>query len=156
MDDVHVDIRAMVEGDRSMVFALAEEVLRPLAQSAGHPELFHEDEFLALMARAEVWVADSPRPLSEMAGYVVTEVEGDADCLTVRCLCVSPAFEGRHVGHRLLDWAEGLAYDRRLGRLAAPLPETDSHALGLYRAHSFVARREEERPQMIIMEKRLR
>jgi len=156
MDDLHVHIRAMAEGDRSLVFALAEEVLRPLAEATGHPELFHEEEFLALMERADVWVAESPREPAELAGYVATEVEADADCLTVRCVCINPAFEGQHVGHRLLDWAEGLAYSRGLGRLAAPLPESDRHSLGLYRAHSFVMRREEERPHMIVMEKRLR
>lgn len=154
MDDLHVHIRAMVEDDRSLVFTLAEEVLRPLAEASGHPELFHEEEFLAMMERGEVWIADTPHEPAEMAGYVI--VEAESDCLTVRCLCVSPAFEGQHVGHRLVDWAEGLAYHRSAARLLAPLPVGDKWSRQLYSSHSFAPLPEQDRPEVIVMEKRLR
>ena len=154
MEELHVEIRAMVEGDKSVVFALAEEVLKPLADAAGHPELFHEHEFLALMERGEVWIADTPHDPPEVAGYVITKAE--QECLTVRCLCVSPAFEECRVDHRLLDWAEGLAYHRGLERLAAPTPTGDDRSRELYAAHSYAPTPADDRPDTIVMVKRLR
>jgi GNAT superfamily N-acetyltransferase len=154
MDELHVHIRAMTEDDRSMVFTLAEEVLRPLAAAAGHPELFRDEEFLDLIERSEVFVAESPRPPAEIAGYVV--IESEADSLMVRCVCVGPAFEGQHVGHRLVDWAEGLAYNRGLARVAAPRPRADEVSRSLYRRHDFAPVPEPDRPETIVMEKRLR
>lgn len=154
MDELHVHIRAMTEDDRSMVFTLAEEVLRPLATAAGHPELFHDEEFLDLIERSEVFVAESPRDSAEIAGYVV--VESEQDSLLVRCVCVGPAFEGQHVGHRLVDWAEGLAYNRGLARVTAPLPRTDEVSRSLYQRHDFVPAPAPDRPETIVMEKRLR
>jgi GNAT superfamily N-acetyltransferase len=154
MDEQHVHIRAMTEDDRSMVFTLAEEVLRPLAAAAGHPEQFHDVEFLELIERSEVFVAESPRVPAEIAGYVVVEAEPDS--LMVRCVCVGPAFEGQHIGHRLLDWAEGLAYNRGLARVAAPLPRADEVSRSLYQRHAFVPAPAPDRPETIVMEKRLR
>jgi len=154
MEELHVEIRAMAEGDKSVVFALAEEVLKPLADAAGHPELFHEDEFIDLMERAEVWIADTPHDPPEVAGYVITEAgEG---CLTVRCLCVSPAFEECRVDHRLLDWAEGLAYHRGLERLTAPTTGGDERARELYLDHDYAPSAADDRPDAIVMVKRLR
>jgi GNAT superfamily N-acetyltransferase len=157
MDTLHVHIRAMTDDDRGMVFILAEEQLRPLAAAAGHPERFNDREFLELIGRGEVFVAESPREPAVIAGYVVLETEAEADALTVRCVCVGPAFEGQRVGHRLLDWAEGLAYSRGLARLTAPLPGEDERSRRLYREHDFVpAPAADDRPELIVMEKRLR
>lgn len=153
MDDLHAHIRAMTEEDRSTVFILAKEQLRPLAAAAGHPELFHDEEFLELLERGEVFVAESPREPHEIAGYTVLETEPDS--LTVRCVCVGPAFEGQHVGHRLLDWAEGLAYSRGMARLAAPLPSNDVRSRRLYHEHGFVPAAADG-TDLIVMEKRLR
>jgi GNAT superfamily N-acetyltransferase len=156
MDTLHVHIRAMTDDDRGMVFILAEEQLRPLAAAAGHPERFNDEEFLDLIGRGEVYVAESPREPAVIAGYVVVENE-PADALTVRCVCVGPAFEGQRVGHRLLDWAEGLAYSRGLSRLAAPLPGDDQRSRHLYGEHDYVpVPAADDRPELIVMEKRLR
>ncbi len=147
-------IRAMSREDRSTVFAMAEEVLRPLAEAAGHAELFHDEELLSLLERGEVYVAESPRETAQMAGFVALEAEPDADVLTVRCVCVGPAFEGQHVAHRLLDWAEGLAYSRGMARLAAALPDGDQRSRHLYQEHGFTPTPSAE-PSLVIMEKRL-
>ena len=74
-----------------------------------------------------------------MAGFVAVEAEDDA--LALRCLCVSPAFEARGVANQLVDWAEGVAIDRRLRRLTAFVPAGDHPSLHLYRGHDFVRRR---------------
>jgi ribosomal protein S18 acetylase RimI-like enzyme len=154
MSDLHVHIRPMMNDDRGMVFSLAEDVLRPLAECTGHPELFHDEEFLALLQRGEVFVAEAPGEPREIAGYVV--VEADAPALAVRCVCVGPAFEGQHVGHRLLDWAEGLAYNRGLDRLEATVAQADEPSQHLYREHDFVPAPAPDRPELIVMRKRLR
>jgi len=154
MEELRVRIRAMVDDDKSVVFALAEEVLKPLADACGHPELFHEEEFLILMERAEVWIADTPHDPPEVAGYVITEPESQA--LAVRCLCVGPAFEQRHVDHRLLDWAEGLAYHRGLERLVAQTSAKDERSWELYAAHDYAPAEDDDRPETILMIKRLR
>ena len=60
----------------------------PARRGAGHAELFRPDELSTCSQRAEVFVAEAR---GEVAGYVA--VERDDDALTVRCLCVDPAFE---------------------------------------------------------------
>lgn len=155
MDPLHVSIDRMTPDDRSTVFALAEEVLKPLAQASAHADLFREEQFLALMDRAEVWVAREPDPPGEIAGYAV--VEAGEGCLTTRCVCISPGYEGRHVGHRLLEWIEGLAYNRGLTQLEASLARGDRASLHLFQAQGYVAAQEraaQEEP-VIVMRKQL-
>jgi len=135
MQRIKCDIRAAREADRSMLVLLAEETLHPLADGSGHPERYHTRELVELLGRADVYVAEAR---DEPAGFVALETEQDA--LTVRCICVSPAFEAQGVANQLLDWAEGLAIDRRLVRLVAHVPEDDAPSLHLYRGHGFGAK----------------
>lgn len=150
MERLRCEIRSARDDDRSMLVLLAEETLRRLAEGAGHPERYHADEFLALLDRAEVFVAEAG---AEPAGFAA--VEEDDGALTLRCLCVSPAHEGRGVSHQLVAWAEGMAIDRRLSRLAAHVPAADALSLRLYREHDFISQPESGRPDMVLLEKRL-
>jgi GNAT superfamily N-acetyltransferase len=154
MDELIVSIRPMTAADRAEVFALAEVVLRPLAEAAGHPELFHEGDFLAVMDRGEVYVAGPQHRPDEIAGYVI--VEAEADGLSMRCLCINPAFEGRRVGHRLVEWAEGLAYSRGVGRISVRVAGGDDRSRRLYQDHGFVPAPPGDQPELIVMEKRFR
>lgn len=89
----------------------------------------------------------------EVAGYVA--VERDDDALTVRCLCVNPAFEGRAVSHQLVDWVEGVGYFEHARRLTALIPSGDEPSQHLYREHAFEPHPAGDRSEMVVMEKRL-
>lgn len=159
MVDLQVHIRIMDETERADVFALAEEVLRPLAAASGHLERFSEDEFMALMDRAEVYVAEPAAGPRELAGYVIVETEpppaeAAEPTLALRCLCLSPAFEESAVGDRLLEWTEGLAYSRGAARISALVAQSDRPSRKLYHTHEFVPVAA-DLPETIVMEKRL-
>ena len=149
MERIKCDIHAARDEDQGMLVLLAEETLHPLAEGAGHPERYHAGEFVGLLGRADVFVAEAE---GEPAGFVALETEDET--LAVRCICVHPAFEARGVANQLLDWAEGVAIDRRLARLTAYVPATDTPSLRLYRGHGFTT----DAPaaeDMLALEKRL-
>jgi ribosomal protein S18 acetylase RimI-like enzyme len=150
MERAKCSVRDVSADDRGMLVLLAEETLHPLADGAGHPERYRAAELLELIERADVFVAEAE---GEMAGFVAVETDGDA--LALRCVCVSPAFEARGVANQLVDWAEGLAIDRRLRRLTAFVPAGDHPSLRLYRGHDFVPAAEPAQPEMVLLEKRL-
>lgn len=148
MERVKCEFRSARDDDRSMLVLLAEETLHPLAVGAGHPERYHAKEFVDLLDRADVYVAEAE---DELAGFVA--VEPEADALAVHCVCVNPAFEARGVANQILDWAEGVAIARRLSRMTAYVPVSDAPSLRLYRGHGF-----SEGPahdEMLPLEKRL-
>jgi GNAT superfamily N-acetyltransferase len=151
MTRLKVTIRAAADDDRSMVYLLAEENLHPLAARAGHPERFDGAQFIAMLDRSEVYVAEAPS--AEIAGYIAIADEDDS--MAVRCLCVGPAFEAQAVAHQLLEWAEGLAVSRGKVRLDAFVPAGDDPSRHLYAGHGFVPRPEDDRPETIVVEKRL-
>lgn len=150
MERMKCSVRNQRDDDRGMLVLLAEETLHPLAEGSGHPERYHADDLLKLLDRADVYVAEAE---GETAGFVAVEAEDDA--LTLRCVCVSPAFEARGVANQLVDWAEGLAIDHRLGRLRARVPEGDNPSLHLYRGHGFSASPDPETPGTLLVEKPL-
>lgn len=148
MDRIKCEIREASSDDRGMLVLLAEETLHPLAEGAGHPERYHAGDMIALLERADVFVAQCG---DEPGGFVA--VETDEDACAVRCICVNPGFEARGVANQLLDWVEGLAIERRLARLVARVPVTDAPSLRLYRGHGFSGQAEDE--EMLSLEKRL-
>jgi ribosomal protein S18 acetylase RimI-like enzyme len=148
MDRIKCEIREAGRDDRSMLVLLAEETLHPLAAGAGHPEKYRAGDLVGLLDRAEVFVA---RCGDEAGGFVAVETEGD-EC-AVRCICVNPGFEARGVANQLLDWVEGLAIERKLGRLVAYVPSSDAPSLHLYRGHGFAGSTDEG--DLLALEKRL-
>lgn len=135
MERVKCEIRAKRAGEESVLLLLADENLRPLAQTAGHPERYHPDELVALLDTAEVYVADAG---GEVAGYVAVEPDAETERLLVRCLCINPAHEAQAVAHQLLDWVEGLAFNRRFARLTTSVAMADQRSLSLFERHGFV------------------
>jgi len=152
MERLKCVIRPKRSGEESMLLLFAEESLRPLAEAAGHPERYHSEDLLALLKRAEVYVADAD---GEIAGYVVVETEPADERLAVRCLCLNPAHETQAVAHQLLDWIEGLAFSRRLPRLTASIAATDQPSRKLYERHGFVRAKVGESPDTVLVEKTL-
>jgi len=120
--------------DEAPLLLLAEETLKPLAGAAGHPERYRREDVLALLERAEVYVAEAP---GGPAGFAAVETEGDALC--IRCLCVSPAHEAEGVARELIAWVEGLAVSRGLARLCARVPAGDRPSDHLYSGQGFTA-----------------
>ena len=150
MERIKCSVRSVRDDDRSMLVLLAEETLHPLAEGSGHPELYCASDLLELLDRADVYVAEAE---GVTAGFLAVEAEGDA--LTVRCVCVGPAYEARGVANQLVDWAEGLAIDHRLGRLRARVPEGDHLSLRLYRGHGFSTSPDPEAAGTLLVEKPL-
>ena len=148
MQRIKCEIREAGSGDRGMLMLLAEETLHPLAECSGHPERYHAGDLVGLLDRADVFVAQCG---AETGGFVAVETDGDA--CAVRCICVNPGFEARGVANQLLDWVEGLAIERRLARLVARVPESDSPSLHLYRGHGFIGQATDA--EMLALEKRL-
>jgi len=148
MERVKCEIREADHKDREMLVLLAEETLHPLAEGAGHAERYRTGDVVDLLERADAYVATAG---GEPAGFVALEAAEDA--LAVRCICVNPAFEARGVANQLLDWAEGLAIDRRLSRLVAHVPAADGPSLHLYRGHGFIG--EDAGAEMLALQKRL-
>jgi ribosomal protein S18 acetylase RimI-like enzyme len=150
VERLQCEIRLMRPGDESVLFLLADQNLRPLAQLSGHPERYQPEQLVELLGDAEVFVAEAD---GEVAGYVA--VEDEAGDLAVRCLCVSPAHEAQAVANQLLDWVEGVALSRGTRRLEAFVPAEDETSLHLYRRHEFTGRLDEDRPELMVLEKRL-
>ncbi len=148
MERIKCEIREASRDDRGMLVLLAEETLHPLAEYSGHPERYHTGDVVGLLDRADVFVAHFG---GETAGFVA--LEADDDAYAVRCICVNPGFEARGVANQLLDWAEGLAIERKLSRLVAVVPESDSPSLRLYRGHGFSGHGSST--EMLALEKRL-
>jgi ribosomal protein S18 acetylase RimI-like enzyme len=148
MQRIKCEIREADQEDRGMLVLLAEETLHPLAVGSGHPERYDTRDVVSLLERADVYIATAE---DEPAGFVALEAEEDA--LAVRCICVNPGFEARGVANQLLDWAEGLAIDRRLSRLVAFVPSADAPSLHLYRGHGFTG--EDAGAELLALEKRL-
>lgn len=150
MERIKCSVRGLRDDDRGMLMLLAEETLHPLAAGSGHPERYCASDLLELLDRADVYVAEAD---GETAGFLAVEAEGDA--LTVRCVCVGPAYEARGVANQLVDWAEGLAIDQRRSSLRVRVPEGDNPSLHLYRGHGFAATPDPESPGTLLVEKSL-
>src|SRR5204862_7732119 len=64
------------------------------------------------------------------AGYIALREEGRS--LVVDQIAVAPAVQGRHVGHRLLDWGEGYGTSRGMQRVRIPARGSDRRARDFY------------------------
>jgi GNAT superfamily N-acetyltransferase len=70
------------------------------------------------------------------AGYMAVHEDGRA--LVVDQMVVAPADQGRHVGHRLLDWAEGYGSSRGLKCVRIPAAGSDRRARDFYVRRGYV------------------
>jgi ribosomal protein S18 acetylase RimI-like enzyme len=70
------------------------------------------------------------------AGYMAVREDGQA--LVVDRIVVAPADQGRHVGHRLLDWAEGYGSSRGMERVRIPAAGSDRRAREFYTRRGYV------------------
>jgi GNAT superfamily N-acetyltransferase len=70
------------------------------------------------------------------AGYMALREDGGA--LVVDQIVVAPADQGRHVGHCLLDWAEGYGTSLGLERVRIPAAGSDRRARDFYARRGYV------------------
>jgi GNAT superfamily N-acetyltransferase len=100
-----VVVREPRDGDREALRRLALEAVTPDVVAAGGR--FDPGDTDHLLSADVIFVAECGHHLS---GYVAVSEDGDVLC--VDRLVVAITDEGRGVGHRLLDWAEGYAVSR--------------------------------------------
>jgi GNAT superfamily N-acetyltransferase len=70
------------------------------------------------------------------AGYMAVREDGPA--LVLDQMVVAPADQGRRVGHRLLDWAEGYGSSRGLQCVCVPAEVSDRRAREFYASRGYV------------------
>jgi GNAT superfamily N-acetyltransferase len=117
-----------------------EVVVRPYrdADSAALHRLAGETTIVAGVVPAEpandvVFVAEVE---GHPAGYMAVREDGRA--LVLAQMVVAPADQGRHVGHRLLDWAEGYGSSRGLECVRIPAAGSDRRARDFYVRRGYV------------------
>jgi GNAT superfamily N-acetyltransferase len=121
-------IREAAADEAPVLFGLAREEIGPG---------FSSEHTLDVLARSEVFVSEVE---GVACGYVA--VAAQADRAVVRQLFVAPAMQGAHVGHQLLDWVEGLAVARGLGRIEVESGPANERATIFYERRGYV--REDE------------
>jgi len=72
------------------------------------------------------------------AGYAA--VSQRAGTLVLDQLVVAATDQGRHVGHRLLDWVEGYGVSQGLSAVQVPTAGVDARARDFYLRRGYVAR----------------
>jgi ribosomal protein S18 acetylase RimI-like enzyme len=126
-------IRLAGPGDCPAVEALTEEAYRPYTEVFDAPPIPVTEDYRPHIAAGGVWLLESE---GRLAGVIVLEKEPGH--LMIFSVAVSPRFQGRGFGIRLLRWAEDRAR-------AAGLPEVRLYTnarmeknIALYGAFGFV------------------
>jgi len=110
---------------------IAESALPPEVASAGGAV---EPERLAgQLGGDRVFVAECD---GRRAGYAAVSERSGA--LVLDQLVVAATDQGRHVGHRLLDWVEGYGISRGLSAVQVPAAGVDERARDFYRRRGYL------------------
>ncbi|MFK0688228.1 GNAT family N-acetyltransferase [Mesorhizobium sp. IMUNJ 23033] len=94
-------IRQALAGDLQTVLSLTEAAYAPYTALLGAPPIPVTEDYAPRIERGEVWLLESG---SELAGLIV--LERHPDHAMIFSVAVSPAFQGKKLGNRLLDFAE--------------------------------------------------
>lgn len=125
-------IRQALAGDLQTVLSLTEAAYAPYTALLGAPPIPVTEDYAPRIERGEVWLLESG---SELAGLIV--LERHPDHAMIFSVAVSPAFQGKKLGNRLLDFAEE---QTRLWGLPEVRLYTNSHMernIALYVAYGF-------------------
>ena len=119
---------------------MAEIVVRPFRDSDSQAlqrlavETSTPDELVpSALNRDAVFVAEVE---GHPAGYMALREDGRA--LVVDQIVVAPADQGRHIGHRLLDWAEGYGTSRGMELVRIPASGSDRRARDFYARRGYL------------------
>ncbi|WP_192178868.1 GNAT family N-acetyltransferase [Mesorhizobium amorphae] len=94
-------IRQALAGDLQTVVSLTNVAYAPYTDLLGAPPIPVTEDYAPRIERGEVWLLESG---SELAGLIV--LERHPDHAMIFSVAVSPAFQGKKLGIRLLDFAE--------------------------------------------------
>ncbi len=118
-------IRPSQADDEPALRRLAVEALDPeLVAIGGHLEAGRTE---SAIGSDVVFVAECD---GHRAGYIA--LSESSDDLVVDQLVIASTERGRHVGHRLLDWAEGYGVNRSLTRVRIEVEPDNRRALEFY------------------------
>jgi GNAT superfamily N-acetyltransferase len=128
-----IAVRVAQPGEEVRLAQLAEAALGPDVVSARGEAVSSR---LGSQLRADaVFVAECE---GRVAGYAAVAERGDI--LMLDQLVVAPTDRGRHVGHALLDWAEGYGVSRELLRVRVELDGADDRAREFYVRRGYLER----------------
>jgi GNAT superfamily N-acetyltransferase len=94
-------IRLAVPADLDAIVALTEAAYRPYTELLGRPPLPVTEDYAPHIEDGGVWLLELA---DELGGLIV--LEKGADHLLIFSVAVAPAFQGKGLGVRLLEWAE--------------------------------------------------
>lgn len=127
-----IAVRVAEPGEELRLAQLAEAALGPEVVSAGEAV----SPWLGSQLDADaVFVAECE---GRTAGYAAVAERGDT--LVLDQLVVAATDRGRHVGHALLDWAEGYGVSRDLRRVRVELDGADQKAREFYVRRGYLER----------------
>jgi ribosomal protein S18 acetylase RimI-like enzyme len=125
-------LRLAGAADLDAVVALTEIAYRPYTELFGAPPIPVTEDYLPRIAAGEVWLLESD---DTPAGVIVLETQ--ADHLMVFSVAVSPRFQGRGFGRRLLRWAEECARVAHLQEVRLYTNARMEKNIALYSAFGF-------------------
>lgn len=126
-------IRLAGPDDRVAVEALTEEAYRPYTDVFDAPPVPVTEDYRPHIAAGGVWLLESGKRL---AGVIV--LENEPDHLMIFSVAVSPQFQGRGFGARLLRWAEDRARVAGLPEIRLYTNARMEKNIALYGAFGFV------------------
>ncbi|WP_315920189.1 GNAT family N-acetyltransferase [Mesorhizobium sp. SP-1A] len=148
-------LRLAQADDLATVVRLTEEAYLPYVELLGAAPLPVGEDYAPRIAGGEVWLLQLA---GEPAGLIVLETH--ADHMLIYSVVVAPAFQGRRLGIRLLDWAEQRALDAGLDRLRLFTNEKLVRNISLYSSYGYEEVERRFHPKrdgwtVVFMEKRL-
>jgi len=147
--------RLATASDVEAVTALTEQAYEPYTQAFGASPIPVTEDYAPRIEAGQVWLLELAGAL---AGLIV--LERHADHILIFSVAVAPAFQGRKLGIRLLDWAEHKARSAQLDLVKLYTNARMERNIALYSAYGYREtgrRANPKRPGWIVvdMEKRL-
>ncbi len=119
--------------DEETVVRMTQEAYAPYTPLLGAAPLPVGEDYAPRIAAGQVWLLESEEGA---VGLIVLETHPDH--MLIYSVVVAPAFQGRRLGHRLLDWAEERAKAAGLNRLRLFTNERMTGNIGLYASCGYV------------------
>lgn len=141
--------------DLQRVVELTASAYAPYTAAFGAPPLPVTEDYSVRIAKGEVWVCDVD---GEVAGLIVIEIL--ADHLDIFSVAVSPSFQGKGLGVRMMRWVEDHARGKGLPELRLFTNDRMTSNIALYEKLGYAETAREPNPHrkgwiLVHMSKRL-
>ncbi len=146
--------RLATASDVEAVTALTEQAYEPYTQAFGAPPIPVTEDYAPRIEAGQVWLLEVSGAL---AGLIV--LERHADHILIFSVAVAPAFQGRKLGIRLLDWAEQKARAAQFDLVKLYTNARMERNIALYSAYGYREtgrRANPKRPGWIVVDKEKR